>query len=124
MRRRTVHEEVKMTTRQRLSIYGKLILEARPIWKWLVLSCLLCLIIIACTVISPQLMGDVTNTIYDYWAASSGGGDAFPLVEAITPTLLLLLLSYVISSVVRWLNMYLMNNVVSHHYTCAIRIRM
>ena len=124
MRRRTVHEEVKMTTRQRLSIYGKLILEARPIWKWLVLSCLLCLIIIACTVISPQLMGDVTNTIYDYWAASSGGGEPFPLVEAITPTLLLLLLSYVISSVVRWLNMYLMNNVVSHHYTCAIRIRM
>ena len=124
MRRRAVHEEMNMTTRQRLSTYGKLILEARPIWKWLVLSCLLCLIIIACAVISPQLMGDVTNTIYDYWAASSGGGDAFPLVEAITPTLLLLLLSYAVSSVVRWLNMYLMNNVVSHHYTCAIRIRM
>ena len=81
MRRRTVHEEVKMTTRQRLSTYGKLILEARPIWKWLVLSCLLCLIIIACAVISPQLMGDVTNTIYDYWAASSGGGEPFPAQE-------------------------------------------
>ena len=124
MRRRAVHEEMNMTTRQRLSIYGKLILEARPIWKWLALSCLLCLIIIACAVISPQLMGDVTNTIYDYWAASSGGGEPFPLVEAITPTLLLLLLSYAVSSAVRWLNMYLMNNVVSHHYTCAIRIRM
>ncbi|HIT32966.1 MAG TPA: ABC transporter ATP-binding protein [Candidatus Enterenecus stercoripullorum] len=124
MRRRTLHPEVKMTTREKLSIYAKLILEARPIWKWLALSCLLCLIIIACAVVSPQLMGEVTNTIYDYWSASVSGGEAFPLVQAIVPTLLLLFLSYAVSSVVRWLNMYLMNNVVSHHYTCAIRIRM
>ena len=124
MKRRTLHPEVQMTTREKLSIYGKLILEARPIWKWLVLSCFLCLIIIACAVISPQLMGEVTNAIYDYWSASVSGGETFPLVQAIAPTLLLLLLSYALSSVVRWLNMYLMNNVVSHHYTCAIRIRM
>ena len=124
MKRRTLHPEVQMTTREKLSIYGKLILEARPIWKWLVLSCFLCLIIIACAVISPQLMGEVTNAIYDYWSASVSGGETFPLVQAIAPALLLLLLSYALSSVVRWLNMYLMNNVVSHHYTCAIRIRM
>ena len=122
MRRRSVREEVRTTARQRLTIYGKLFLEARPIWKWLALSCLLCLVIIACAVLSPQLMGDVTNAIYDYWA--TGGAGVPSLVDAILPTLLLLLASYAVSSAVRWVNMYLMNNVVSHHYTCAIRIRM
>ena len=124
MRPHNVHPEVKITVRESLSIFAKLFMEARQIWKWMALSCLLCLIIITCAVISPKLMGDVTNIIYDYWVASTDGAETFPLVPAILPTLLFLLLSYAVSSVVRWLNMYLMNNVVSHHYTCAIRIRM
>ncbi len=124
MRRRTVQTDVTMTTKQRLGIYGKLFWEARPIWHWLALSCVLCLIIIACAVLSPKLMGQVTGAIYDYWVTRSSGGQTDPLVPAVLPTLLILLASYGVSSGVRYANMSLMNHVVSHHYTCAIRIRM
>ena len=31
----------------------RLLLEARPIWKWLLLACLLCLVVILCAVVGP-----------------------------------------------------------------------
>ena len=36
-------------------------MEARPIWKWLALSCLLCMVIITCAVVGPKLTGQITN---------------------------------------------------------------
>lgn len=124
MRRRTMHPEVKMTTRERLGIYGKLFIEARPIWKWLGVSCLLCTLIILCSVLAPKLTGQVTNEIYTYWEALSSGTAGGGLAEAVLPTLLILLAVYAVNAIVRYVNMRLMNNVVSHHFTCNIRIRM
>ena len=124
MRKRTMQPEVKLTTKERLAIYGKLFLEARSIWKWLLVSCLLCILLILCSVFSPKLTGLVTNEIYTYWEASVAGTAVGSLVETILPTLLLLLAVYAVNAVVRYVNMRLMNNVVSHHFTCAIRIRM
>lgn len=124
MRRRIIHPEEKMSTKERLGIYGKLFLEARPIWKWLGVSCLLCVIIILCSVLAPKLTGQVTNEIYTYWESVSHGTAAGNLVEIVAPNLLILLAVYAVNSVVRYVNMRLMNNVVSHHFTCTIRIRM
>lgn len=124
MRRRIIHPEEKMSTKERLGIYGKLFLEARPIWKWLGVSCLLCVIIILCSVLAPKLTGQVTNEIYTYWESVSHGTAAGNLVEIVVPNLLILLAVYAVNSVVRYVNMRLMNNVVSHHFTCTIRIRM
>lgn len=111
----------KMTRKERMSIFRKVLKEARPIWKWLAVSCLLCCIIIACAIIGPKITGSVTNSIYEYWQA---GKTEEGLVATIGNSLLVLLGVYTLGAVVRWINMYLMNNVVSHHYTCAIRIRM
>ena len=119
-----MHPEVKMTTRERLGIYGKLFIEARPIWKWLGVSCLLCTLIILCSVLAPKLTGQVTNEIYAYWEALSSGTAGGSLAEAVLPTLLILLAVYAVNAIVRYVNMRLMNNVVSHHFTCNIRIRM
>ena len=124
MRKRTLQPEVKMTTRERLGIYKKLFMEARPIWKWLGVSCLLCTLIIVCSVLAPKLTGQITNEIYAYWEASSNGTACGNLTEAIVPGLLVLLAVYAVGAVVRYVNMRLMNNVVSHHFTCTIRIRM
>lgn len=124
MRRRIIHPEEKMSTKERLGIYGKLFMEARPIWKWLGISCLLCVIIILCSVLAPKLTGQVTNEIYTYWESVSHGTAAGNLVEIVVPNLLILLAVYAVNSVVRYVNMRLMNNVVSHHFTCTIRIRM
>ena len=124
MRRRSLQPEVKMTTKERLGIYGKLFMEARSIWKWLGVSCLLCTLLILCSVLAPKLTGQVTNEIYAYWVAVSTGTTVGSLADAVLPTLLTLLAVYVVNSIVRYINMRLMNNVVSHHFTCTIRIRM
>ena len=43
MRRHKTDSNDTLTGRQRLELYRKLFMEARPIWKWLALSCLLCM---------------------------------------------------------------------------------
>lgn len=124
MRRHGKQQDIMLTRREKMGLYKKVFLEARPIWKWLAVSCALCIIIILCAVAGPKYTGLVTNEICTFWEARSGGQAVSGLVETILPTLLRLLGVYTLSAVVRWLNMYLMNNVVSHHYTCSIRIRM
>lgn len=123
MRRKRNNQEESLTGRQRWAIYRKLFMEARPIWKWLALSCFLCVIIITCAVLGPKLTGEITNEICDYWEAKVSGGALWSLAGDILPELLVLLGVYVLGSAVRYGNMYLMNNMVSRHYTCAIRIR-
>ena len=87
MKRRTLHPEVKMTAKERLAIYGKLIMVARPIWKWLGVSCLLCTLLILCSVLAPKLTGQVTNEIYAYWETSLAGTAAGGLAETVLSAL-------------------------------------
>lgn len=122
--RRYATKDAKLTGKQKVSLLVQLGREARPIWKWLLLSCFLCVIIIVCAVLGPKLTGKVTNIICAWWNGHAAGASVGPLVQTILPTLLVLLGVYAIGALFRWLNMYLMNNVVSHHFTCTIRIRM
>ena len=124
MRRHKTDSNDTLTGRQRLELYRKLFMEARPIWKWLALSCLLCMVIITCAVVGPKLTGQITNEICAYWEAKVSGDPLWDLVQQILPGLLTLFGVYVLGAAVRYGNMYLMNNMVSRHYTCAIRIRM
>ena len=123
MRRHKTDSNDTLTGRQRLELYRKLFMEARPIWKWLALSCLLCMVIITCAVVGPKLTGQITNEICAYWEAKVSGDPLWDLVQQILPGLLTLFGVYVLGAAVRYGNMYLMNNMVSRHYTCAIRIR-
>ena len=123
-RRRAPKPTESVSVQEGTTIYRKLFLEARPIWKWLALSCLMCTVIIACAVAGPKLTGQVTDQIYAFWEAKTAGQAVSGLVQAILPTLGILLGVYALGAGMQWLNMYLMNNVVSRHYTCTIRIRM
>lgn len=121
----SMEKEKAIRGKDRMNLYKQLIQEARPIWKWLIFSCFLCVIIITCAVLGPKLTGQVTNIISDYWEGlGSGAGALGSLTARILPTLLTLLGVYLLASIVKYINMYLMNNVVSRHYTCNIRIRM
>ena len=124
MRRHRTDQEKKMTGRERLDLYKKIFFEARPIWKWLALSCLLCTVIIICSVLGPKITGELTNQICNYWEAKVSGGALWDLVREMLPGLLALLGVYTLGAGVRYGNMLLMNRMVSRHYTCAIRIRM
>lgn len=100
-------------------IIRRLIVEARPIWKWLLLACLLCAMIILCSVSGPKLLGDLIDRLYAYWDGTWQGD----LLSALLPGLGFLLLVYVGYSLFSYLKMLLLNKVVSRYFTCSLRIR-
>ena len=53
-RKKKPTEEVKMSTWE---VFRRLVRDARPIYGWLLLGALLGGIVVACTVIAPQLPG-------------------------------------------------------------------
>ena len=94
--------------------------EAKPIWGWLALSCFLCLLSIVFTVVSPKMLGNLVQLLYDFWAGDLVTDDfAGMILSGIIP----LAVIYLLLSLVRLCNMYLLNNVVSRYFTCNIRIR-
>lgn len=116
MRRHSLPENKKMT----MGLFRRLAREAKPIWPAILFSCLLNLVIIACSILTPELTGQVTDKIMGYFETGAPAN----LLAEIRPSLLLLLGAYVIFGLTRLFNMYCMNNVVSRHFTCAIRIKM
>ncbi len=97
----------------------RLLREAKSIRKWLLLACVLCGLLIACSVASPKLLGAIIDTLYDYWDGTLQGD----VGRAIAPSLLWLLLLYLGYSLFSYLKMLLLNKVVSRHFTCSLRIR-
>ena len=100
-------------------IIRRLILEARPVWKWLALACLLCTGLICCAVIAPKLLGRLIDQLYAYWDGSFTGD----LLAALIPMLLTLLGVYAGYGIFSYLKMLLLNKVVSRYFTCNLRIR-
>ena len=99
----------------------RLIREARPIYGWLALACLISCVIITCAVVSPKILGSCVQLLYDFWAGSFQGTS---LTRALLPGCLVLAAVYLLQSGMNWLKMFLLNNVVSRYFTCALRVRM
>ena len=97
----------------------RLVREARPIWKWLLLGCLISIVMIACSAAAPKLLGGLIDRLYDYWDGS-GTGD---LMGELTNGLAALLVVYIAYSLLFYLKMLLLNNMVSRYFTCTLRIR-
>ncbi len=97
----------------------RLVREARPIWKWLLLGCLISIVMIACSAAAPKLLGGLIDWLYDYWDGS-GTGD---LMGELTNGLAALLVVYTAYSLLFYLKMLLLNNMVSRYFTCTLRIR-
>lgn len=100
-------------------VIWRLFLEAKPIWKWLVVACVLCAGVIFCAVAGPKLLGDLIDRLYLYWEGNYAGD----LLHDLLPGLGLLLAVYVGYSLLSYLKMLLLNHVVSRYFTCALRIR-
>lgn len=97
----------------------RLVREARPIWKWLLLGCLISIVMIACSAAAPKLLGGLIDRLYDYWDGSSTGD----LMGKLTNGLAALLVVYTAYSLLFYLKMLLLNNMVSRYFTCTLRIR-
>ena len=94
--------------------------EAKPIWGWLFLSCCLCLLGIIFTVVSPKMLGELIQKLYDFWSGELVTDNFSGMIlSGIIP----LGIIYLLLSLVKLANMYLLNNVVSRYFTCNIRIK-
>ena len=94
--------------------------HARPIWLWLLLGGVLDICSVLCSVACPALLGDLTQLLCDSWDAGRVEG----LAQSLVPPLVVLALAYAGSSLLSYGNMYLMNSVVTRHFTCGLRTRL
>lgn len=100
-------------------VIRRLMAEAKPIWKWLALACVLCAVVIVCSIVSPKLLGSLIDELYLYWEGDYSGD----LLANILPMLGVLLAVYAGYSLFGYLKMLLLNNVLSRYFTCTLRIR-
>ena len=97
----------------------RLIREAKPIARWLLLGAAVDVLSVLCAVAAPEILGELVEKLCAYGAA--GGGS--PIRGTLVKGLALLLLTYVGYSGFSYLNVYLMNTVVTRHFTCGIRTK-
>lgn len=99
----------------------RLVKETKPIAKWLALAAVLDVIAVLCAVAAPEILGQVVQTLIDNGNLRNSGSS---LVSNIRMPLLVLLMVYGANGLMGYLNMLLMNNVVSKYYSCGFRIRL
>jgi len=97
---------------------GRLIREAKPIWKWLAISGVCSLFSVVLMLIGPELLGRLTDSVYNFWASDS----PIDMVWFIRISLILVGI-YLVVCVWDLASMLIMNNVVSNYYTCGMRIK-
>ena len=101
------------------STIRRMIRDTRSIWKWLLLSCLLSVGIIACSILAPELLGGLIDRLYA-WVQSDRSET---MASLLLPGLLALFAVYAAQAGITYGNTFLLNNVVSRFYTAGLRIR-
>ena len=96
----------------------RLLREIRPLWAWILLSAVICLLLIGCAVAGPELLGDLVNRLYE-WAKTKTPG----LARSLLPELGMLFWIYALNAGLTYGNSYLLNNVVSRFFCAGFRIR-
>lgn len=102
-----------------LNTIKRILKDTKPIFPWLLLSAFISLISVGLAMAAPELVGDLTNKIYDYIADGKALNMNYIVVRCIV-----LGCVYILSAITSVFTMSLMNNVVSRHFTCRIRIDM
>ena len=92
---------------------------ARPIMPWLLLAAVLDILAVITAVMAPELLGNLTQTLYDFWEQGSVG----TIRDTIAGTVILLAVVYGANGICSYLNMLLMNRTVTKFFTSGIRIR-
>ncbi len=107
---------------------GKVILrilkDTKPIAGWLVLGAVVSLVSVALSLVTPEILRMLSDRLYNYWEPMHLGESAVFDNAAFGLECILLAAAYAGSSLAAIGEMLIMNNVVSKHFTCAIRIRM
>ena len=119
--RKKAEKKTRAQRREDKQVILRIVREARPIYGWLALASLISCVIITCAVMSPKILGSCVQLLYDFWAGTFQGSS---LTRALLPGCCVLAAVYLLQSGMNYLKMFLLNNVVSRYFTCALRIRM
>ena len=102
-----------------LKVILRIVKDTRSILPWLMLAAFVSLASILLSMIAPELIGEVTDLIYAYLTADA------PMDTSYVLTLCFYLVAaYLASGALAILTMIIMNNTVSRHFTCRIRVDM
>ena len=112
-------EDKKKERARSAKIIGRILKDTKPIMGALIVSAIVSIIGVAMTLVGPELMGSLTDSLYDFWA----DGKLIVRSEFVTGCLWLGLV-YLIAGGCSLSQMLLMNNFVSRHFTAEMRIRM
>lgn len=96
-------------------VFTRLVREAKPIAHWLLLGGVLDVMAVVCTVVAPEVLGALVELLCEF----TGGVLRHKLIRG----LIALLVVYILSGVFSYLNMYLMNTVVTRHFTRGLRVK-
>lgn len=96
-------------------ITRRLVQEAKLIMHWLLLGAALDILAVLSAVVAPEILGGLVELLYNY--------DGRPIRDTLVPGLIWLFLAYGAYGLFSYLNMYLMNNVVTRHFTRGLRTK-
>lgn len=108
----------KTKTKEKDKLILRLIKEAKPIFHFLLLGAVLDVLAVICTAAAPEILGELVEKLCQFGAVGSG-----MIRDSLVQGLLLLLMVYGGYSLFSYLNMHLMNSVVSRHFTYGLRVR-
>lgn len=109
----------KETLTDALKVIGRIVRDTRLIMPSLIFAAAVSLVSIILSMLAPELIGILTDGIYDYVTDGVVMDSDRQLRVAV-----LLIASYLVSDILSVVTMIIMNNTVSRHFTCRIRIDM
>ena len=96
----------------------RIIREAKGIAGWVALSAVLGIAAVLCAIAAPEILGNLIQKLYDFGL----GNRSIPIRGTLVKGLILLTAVYGAQSCFRYLNMRLMNQAVSRHFTYGLRV--
>ncbi|HRR90620.1 MAG TPA: ABC transporter ATP-binding protein, partial [Eubacteriales bacterium] len=102
----------------------RLLLETKRIRFGMTAGSLLAAASVACALAAPAYLGRVLDELNKYYLLKQAGTVSGGLLTSLTDSLIILIFVAVLQSVFSYLRMFVMNNVVSRHFTCALRVDM
>lgn len=116
----------KQKTSPFASVARRILKDTRPIAPWLVLCACISLLSVGLGLLSPKMLSDLCDRIYAFWETYVLAGQADAALDGVSflKSSIWLAVVYIGSCGLSLVSMLVMNNVVSRHFTCSIRVRM
>ena len=102
-----------------LAVTRRIVKDARPIAGWLILAALLSLAAVALSTVTPELLGSLTDKIYNL----VNFGEPID-TAAFVGDIVRLVFAYALAALLTIITTYVMNWSVSRHFSCRIRVDM